>query len=169
MTTRSRTAGSARASAGVPSRRLVRALAAGLGPVLLVLCLTSCSKDPEADYCDALRSSRSDLVRGLQGGAGSAAETALGVMKDLRAAAPPELHDEWDTVVFAYEDLVQAVEATGAPIDDFGAKTRPDGVSPRQWRQVREFAATLSSPRVIDAARGIEDHAREVCDVDLES
>jgi len=146
-----------------------RGWAAALAGVLLTGLLTGCSNDPEADYCDALRSSRSDLVRGLQGGAGSAAETALGVMKKLRAAAPQELQDEWDTVVFAYEDLVQSVEATGAPIDDFGAKTRPDGVSPQQWRQVREFAAKLSSPRVIDAARGIEDHARQVCDVDLES
>ena len=144
-------------------------MAAGLGAVLLLLSSTSCSTDPEADYCDALKSSRSDLVRGLQGGAGSGAEAALGVMKKLKAAAPSELQDEWDTVVFAYEDLVSAVEATGAPIGDFGAKTRPEGVSPQQWRQVRGFAAKLSSPRVIDAARGIEDHARQVCDVDLDS
>ncbi len=142
------------------------ALVAGL---VLTGLLAGCSDDPEAGYCDALRSSRADLVRGLQGGAGSSAEAALGVSKKLKAAAPTELQDEWDTVVFAYEDLIQAVEATGAPIDEFGAKTRPEGVSLQQWRQVREFAAKLSAPRVVDAARGIEDHARQVCDVDLDS
>jgi hypothetical protein len=146
-----------------------RGWAAALAGLVLTGLLAGCSDDPEAGYCDALRSSRSDLVRGLQGGAGSGAESALGVMKKLKAAAPSELQDEWDTVVFAYEDLVTAVEDSGAPIDDFGAKTRPEGVSMRQWRQVREFAAKLSSPRVIDAARGIEDHARQVCDVDLDS
>jgi hypothetical protein len=150
-----------------------RGWSAVLAGLVLTGLLTGCSDDPEAGYCDALRSSRSDLVRGLQGGAGSGAgsgaETALGVMKKLKAAAPSELQDEWDTVVFAYEDLVSAVEATGAPIDDFGAKTRPEGVTPQQWRQVRGFAAKLSSARVIDAARGIEDHARQVCDVDLAS
>ena len=69
----------------------------------------------------------------LQGGGGASAESALGVMKKLKAAAPTELQDEWDTVVFAYEDLVQAVQSTGVPIDSFGARKRPEGVSLREW------------------------------------
>ena len=52
--------------------------------------------------------------------AGSGRSTSLDAdarrrSRSCRAPRPAELQDEWDTVVFAYEDLVDAVQAAGAP------------------------------------------------------
>ena len=85
----------------------------------------------------------------------------------LREASPQALRDEWDTVYYAWEGLVDAVRAAGVDPGDYRPGRTPDGVAGDDARRLAEVAAELASARVVDATRGLEDHARQVCDVEL--
>lgn len=142
--------------------------------LLLVACvLSGCSDDQDA-YCGALADAQKKLDALADDSAKKGAEDPVGptlaVLEDLRAKAPEELQDEWDTVVFAWQDLDDLVDSLGVSPADLGKGAEaPDGVSPQDLRQLRATAAELQSPRVLDAARGIEDHAREVCKVEFDT
>jgi hypothetical protein len=138
--------------------------------VLAAAALVACSS-PEEDYCDALSDSSEDFADL----AASAEERDPGYLTDaldligrMRDDAPEGLRDEWDTVYFAWSDLVDVLDETGVDEEDFDPEKRPDGVSAEDFSQIQATAAELSSARVRDAVRGIGQHAAEVCDVDLD-
>jgi hypothetical protein len=103
-------------------------------------------------YCDAVREQAGELRR-LSGSAGESADAdlvqrLLVVFDGLAEQAPDDVADEWTTFVFAWRDLDDALER-----DD--------------ERAVEAAAGNLTEQRVVDAAAGIERHARDVCGVDL--
>jgi hypothetical protein len=142
-----------------------------LGPVLALLAalLVGCSSE-QGDYCGALKDEKAAFTR-----LAAAAESkdpgylsdALALFERMRTVAPSELRDEWDTVVFAWSDVVDALDAAGIESEAFDPDKRPDGVSAAQFANVRAVAAKLASARVLDAVGGINDYAKEACDVDL--
>jgi hypothetical protein len=91
----------------------------------------------------------------------------LAAFERLRAAAPQQLSDEWDTVVFAYRALADAVKQAGIDPASYRPGKRPGGVTRAESRHLAALAAQLDAPRVIDAVTGIEDEARQVCSVDF--
>jgi hypothetical protein len=120
--------------------------------VLLSLCLTGCGESDTESYCQEVRDRARELKR-LSGsvGEGSAEDVvadALATFRALEERAPDDVSDEWTTFVIAWEGLADALER-----DEPAA--------------VRAAAAELREPRVVDAALGIEQHARDVCDTDL--
>jgi len=146
-----------------------------LAALLGVGWLTACSGQQD-EYCAALEGAQKDLAdlaadadvgKGEQ--PGDTLTPTLDVLRDVRAKAPDDLKDEWDTVVFAYEDLADAAEQAGIDPADLVSGRTPEGLSPQEARHVGAVAAKLESPRVVDAATGIEDHAREVCDVEFDT
>lgn len=146
---------------------------AGLGAAALLLSgPTACGSD-ESDYCAAYVESRQELAdlatrqseAAEQGGDGVDVLTpTLQSFERLREQAPDELRDEWDTLVFAYQDLADAVERTGLDPADFRVGQEPDGLSRRERRDLTAVAAELGAPRVVEAANGIEEHAAQVCE-----
>ncbi len=150
-------------------RRLVPLLVG----LVLAAALTGCSDDQDA-YCGALTDGQKKLDALADSSAKKDSDDPVGptltVLEGLRAEAPAELQDEWDTVVFAWQDLDDLVQTLGVLPTDLGkGAERPPGVSLKELRDLRATAAKLQSPRVLDAARGIEDHAREVCDVEFDT
>lgn len=134
--------------------------------------VAGCS-DPEEDYCQTFIDSRqrlSDLAgeqaeAAQQGAAGVDVVTpTLEAFEELRALAPDELQDEWDTLVFAYRDLAEALEEAGVDPADFRDGEPPDDLAPAVRRELARVAGKISSPRVVEAANGIEGHASQVCE-----
>ncbi len=85
----------------------------------------------------------------------------------LLAAAPGDLGDEWGTLYFAWEGLADAFDAAGTTPRDYRRGETSDEVTVAEDEAIQGAAADLGSARVVEAARGIEEHAAEVCDVDL--
>ena len=86
-----------------------------------------------------------------------------------RDEAPDDIEDEWDTLVQALRGLSDAIRESGADPGDFAAGGTPDGVSAGQLDAVQQAARELQDLRVQQAGTSIEQHARDVCKVDLGS
>lgn len=135
--------------------------------VLLAASLTGCASDTE-QYCGTLRSDRPTLNRlaSTSRPGSHVVPRTLAVFTDLRDKAPDDIRDEWDTMVFAWQTLGAAFRRAGVDPAAYRPGKTP-GVSARQDQAIRDAAAQLSSARVLDASRGIEQHAQDICNVDL--
>ncbi|GAA1911379.1 hypothetical protein [Nocardioides marmoribigeumensis] len=148
-------------------------LAAALCGLLVLAGLTGCGGDGDSRdsaYCSTLKDERKQLAD-LAAQAGKPGTDVLTPTAEalgrLRDAAPHDLRDEWDTVYYAWSGLVDAVKQAGVDPGDYRPGRTPAGVSAADARRLGEVAAELSSPRVVDASRGLEDQARQVCHVEL--
>jgi hypothetical protein len=147
----------------------MRVRAAALVGVMLAVVLSGCSS-PTEDYCGAVRDDRAALQK-LSARSGDPGDDVLGeslvILDGLRDDAPEDISGDWDTFVLALRDLADQLEAAGVDAADYRPGQRPVGVSKAQFARITGAAEQLRSPRVLDAAQGIEDHAAEVCKVDL--
>lgn len=140
--------------------------------VLALLLLAGCSSggDTSEAYCDTLRDERAAFVQ-LADDARARKQgyltDALALFERMQREAPDTLRDEWDTVVFAWSDLVDALRDSGADPATFDPEKRPEGLTDDQFATVKDVAGKLSTPRVRDAAKEITQHARDACDVEL--
>jgi hypothetical protein len=143
-----------------------------LVPVLLAAGLTGCSHGTTS-YCATLAADQKRLTSlsrqsAQPGQAGSRAlRGTVRVLGGLRDKAPDDIADDWRTVVDALQGLVDAVAATGAAPGDFAGGRRPRGVTEGQYQSVVQAATELQSTRVQQAGKSIEQHALDVCKVDL--
>ena len=130
--------------------------------------LSGCGGDPEDTYCSAVRDEKptlDKLARESKGVKADVVTPTLEAFERLQKQAPPELADEYQTVVFAYQDLVAAIHRAGIDPRGYRPGERPQGLSGDDAHELAAVAAKLGSPRVTDAVAGIEQHAREVCHV----
>lgn len=131
--------------------------------------LTGCAGDTDA-YCGALEDDQqalTDLAKSSSSPDGNLFADGLTVFKGLRQEAPDDIRDEWDTFYFAWEGVAEAFDAAGIGPQEYRPGERPDGVSETQAQAIEDAAAELGSARVVEAGKGIEQHARDVCKVDL--
>ncbi len=146
-----------------------RTRAAGLVVLLLVLPLAGCASEKE-EYCSALQDEQKNLERLSAGsddpGSGDLART-IDVFERLRAEAPDDMVDEWDTYVTALQALEKALDDAGADESMFSDGERPEGMSKDDYASISSAAVELRSTRVVQAAAGIENQARDVCKIDL--
>jgi hypothetical protein len=146
-----------------------RAAAAVLVVLLVSAALTSCTSSTES-YCSLLKDDQAKLKKDSTDAAKPGSD-ALGhtvtLLTGLQDKAPDDISGEWDTLVSALKNLEDAVRATGADYGDFVTGKKPAGVTDGQFRAVQQAAGELSSTRVQQAATSIEQHAQDVCKVDL--
>jgi hypothetical protein len=136
--------------------------------LLLPLLLAGCSSQQE-QYCAALEEEQQTLTELGEGGfeeSGTVARTT-DVFERLAQEAPEDLRDEWDALTGAWRGLEQALEDAGADESMFEAGERPEGMSAEDYDRISQAAVQLRSTRVVEAATGIEQHAQDVCEVDL--
>jgi len=145
------------------------ALAAGVVIVLGLALGTGCS-DATDDYCTTLTDEKATLdrlsERAGDAGSGVLAES-IDVFERLRDAAPDDLRDEWVSYVNAWQGLEVALERAGVDAGVFERGEQPEGVGDAEYDAVRDAADKMRSGPVVDAAAGIEQHAIDVCGVDL--
>lgn len=130
--------------------------------------LGGCADEGE-QYCEALAEEQQTLTKLADDSAdgGDVLGPTLESFQRLQENAPEELQDEWDTLTAAYEALVDAVESAGIEPADYDPENPPDDLSLKEANRLGAVASKLGSVRVSDAAGGIQDHARDVCDVDF--
>lgn len=149
---------------GARTRALARALAAALA----LAGLAGCASETER-YCDELEERRQTLatlaISSTQGE--DTLVDTLAVLRDLHDEAPGDIEDEWSTLLFGYEGLVEAFDAAEATPGELDPSAPPAGVTAAELDRIQGAAAELGSRRVLAAADGIEQHARDVCKVDL--
>lgn len=136
--------------------------------LLLPLLASGCASQQER-YCAALEEETPTLRELGDGGleeSGTVASTAE-VFGRLSEEAPDDLRDEWDTMTTTWQGLRRALEAAGADERMFEDGERPQGMSAQDYDRISQAAVRLRSTRVVQAASGIEQHARNVCEVDL--
>jgi hypothetical protein len=151
----------------------VRHLAPALAVALLCAGLTGCTSQQER-YCSAVEDQQGPLAE-LAAGSGArdgdpgadVVGDSLAIFTDLSAEAPDDVAGDWDTVVFAWQRLDDALTAAGISADDVRPGQRPAGVSAAEYRTLTGAAEELRSARVLAAAGSIQQHARDVCKVDL--
>jgi hypothetical protein len=149
----------------------MRVRAGMLVPALLLaaVALTGCADETES-YCGELADRKQELadlaVRSDEPGT-EVLEQTLQVWRDLRGAAPGDIADEWSTLVFALENLVEAFERTGTTPEQYDPADPPEGLEPAEARRLEGAAAALRSPRVSAAGQDVEQHAKDVCQVNL--
>ncbi len=140
---------------------------AAAGAVLTLLALLTGCADEREEYCEALAEEKATLNELAESSAdgGDVLTPTLESFEELRAVAPEELQDEWETLVVAYEAVVDAVEEAGIDPAEYRPDELPEGVSEAESERLAAVASKLLSPRVREATAGIEQHGREVCDV----
>lgn len=130
--------------------------------------LGGCGGGQEDTYCSTLREEK-QVLTGLAAQSRAARTDVLtptlAAFQRLQKVAPPELADEYQTVVFAYQDLVAAVRRAGIDQRGYRPGSRPPGLTDREARQLGAVAAKLASSRVTEAVAGIEQQADQVCGV----
>jgi hypothetical protein len=142
--------------------------AALLAGVLVLSGLTGCSSDTDA-YCDALgdeREALDALARSSDKPDADMFASGLDVFDGLRQEAPDDIRDEWDTFYFAWEGVADAFERAGVTPQEYRSGETA-GVGDAEAKAIEDAAAELGSQRVVEAGQGIEQHARDVCKVDL--
>lgn len=140
---------------------------AGLCAVLLAIGTAGCAGGEDA-YCATLRDEATQLRTAASDRPG--ADTmggALAAFQQLQKDAPENVAGSWQTLVTAWQGLDEALDAAGVPAAEYRAGERPDGVGAAEYAAIRAAAEELRSTEVQQAAAGIEQHAREVCGVDL--
>src|SRR4051794_30717788 len=128
-----------------PTRTGPRRTTYVLALALAAVALTGCGDDG-SDYCTTLKSEQKTLTtladRADQRN-GDVLTPTLTAFNRLRAVAPQQLSDEWDTVVFAYRALADAVKEAGVDPADYRPGKRLAGVTPAQARHLAAVAAEL--------------------------
>ena len=147
-------------------RRGLRRTAAAGAVLMLLMPLAACADEGE-EYCEALAEEKATLTELAESSVdgGDVLTPTLESFETLRAAAPEELQDEWETLVVAYEAIVDAVDQAGIDPEEYRPDDLPEGVSGDEAERLASVASKLLSPRVREATAGIEQHAIEVCDV----
>jgi hypothetical protein len=144
-------------------------LAGVLALVVLASATAGCSSQQEK-YCSALEEEKETLAQ-LSGGSGDPETGVVGetiaVFERLREDAPDDVSDEWDVYITAWRGLDDALTEAGADESMFSDGERPEGMSQEDYEAISAAAVELRSTRVVEAASGIEQHALDVCKVDL--
>ena len=146
------------------TRARIPRLGAAVG--LLAVLATGCASETET-YCGDLAERRDELTELAASPDADALQETRDVLGELRDSAPADIEDEWSTLVFAYESLAEAFDDADVAPGEYDPASPPAEVTDEQARRIEGAAAELRTPRVVQAADGLEQHARDVCKVDL--
>lgn len=129
---------------------------------LLVVLLAGCGNSgPDySQYCAVAKRYQGIFA---DDGTGLNLVTNVAKLKLIAAQSPDDLKDEWQTFLGAVEGLDSAVKSVGLKPTDFVNGKTPAGTPASSVETVIEAANRLSQPDVVDAANGIEQEAKDVC------
>ena len=132
----------------------------------LLLGATACSEtadDRRAAYCAQVKKDSTTLSKDVAEGGPGAFVEVLPTLERLAKKAPSDLKDEWQTLLNALTGLQDALDATGLEPGDIKGGKLPRDLSRADKKLVREAASVLTTPEVVAATQGIEQHALDIC------
>lgn len=142
----------------------VRRGAVALALAGLLALPAGCGAGQEQGYCDALRAKQTIFADDDSG------QGFLPHLADLRALAkkaPDDLSDEWQVFLDALGDLSSAIAEAGVKASDIVGGKKPADVTDAQWAAIKDAANGLGSDSVAEALDGIDQEARDVCQLQL--
>ena len=146
--------------------RLLRRPVAFLVAGTLLAAATACSEtadDRREAYCARVKKDSTTLSKGVAEGGPGAFLDVLPTLQGLAKKAPSDLKDEWQTLLNALVGLQDALDATGLEPGDIQDGKLPRDLSREDRKRVRNAASVLTTPEVVAATQGIEQHALDIC------
>ena len=140
--------------------------AATLLSLLLTVVLTGCG-NREQSYCAALEADQKTFAEMQADTSGLALLRHRAMLGQLAANAPDDLDDEWQTLLGAIDAFDDTLHGAGVKPGEFVDGKPPAGLSPTKREQIAQAASELSSADVVEAANGIQQEARDVCQLQL--
>lgn len=143
---------------------------AAVAGLLGVVLLTGCGDEREAQrdaYCDALRGKQEAFGEMANSDDPAILVRQLPELTELGEQAPSDLTDEWQAFLNALEGLQEALDDADVQPGEFGPGTVPADLTVAEAKAIGDAADVLASAEVIAAVEGIEQHARDVCQVQL--
>lgn len=135
--------------------------------MLVALTTTGCGGEPQDEFCERASEESAGLTKTLEtGGKTTGLLDALPTLRSLEEAAPPDIREDWTTLVDAIEGLDQAVDDAGLEPADIDG-TLPADLSDKDRKALEEASVELASPEVRDAAERVSQHAKDVCQIPL--
>ncbi|GAA4699329.1 hypothetical protein [Nocardioides nanhaiensis] len=140
-------------------------LALVLGTSWLVGC--GAEEEPFADYCAEVQEQQEPLSEALAGDGATALLAALPSFEALAAASPPDIADEWRTLLDAVGALRTALEEAGVDPASYDRADPPPGLAQADRDRIDAAARGLTRPATIAALAGVQQQARDVCKTPL--
>jgi hypothetical protein len=137
-----------------------------LALALLVLPLAACGND-EGGYCSALEADQERFAEMQEDTSGLGLLNQRSTLGSIAEKAPDDLRDEWQTFLGALDTFSDTLDEIGVEPDDFVGGRPPAGLSEPDRTRIANAANELSSGDVVAAANGIEQHAKDVCKLQL--
>jgi hypothetical protein len=134
---------------------------------VLLLAAAGCGGDDEKSYCRALESDQHVFAEMQEDTSGLGLLKHRTMLGALSEKAPDDLADEWQTFLGALDAFAGTLREVGVKPDDFVGGNPPEGLSDEDRARIAEAANELSSTDVVEAADGIEQHAKDVCKLQL--
>jgi hypothetical protein len=144
----------------------MRGPAVGVLVAVLLLGAAGCG-DPEKDYCAALKGDQEMFAEMQDDTSGLALLKHRDALHRLAEQAPDDLTDEWQTFLGAVDAFSRTLDDVGVRPDAFKDGQPPAGLSAADRTLIANAASELSSADVVEAANGIEQHAKDVCKLQL--
>lgn len=135
--------------------------------VLLALLFPLVGCGGQQDYCATLQENRKQIAELLATGSPTGLLEGLPMWRELAESAPRDLADEWQVYLGALEGLDDAVADAGAEPSDFEDGKPPAGLSAAERKAIADAANQIGTAEVIEASKGIETQARDVCKINL--
>lgn len=139
-----------------------RVLAAVAAAVLLTGTLSACGGGD--DYCELAQDNQSIFV---DDGTGVGLLGNIATMQKLADAAPDDIKDEWQVFIAAVTELRDAITSVGLQPSDFTDGKPPSTIPEADKQTIAAAANRLAQTDVIDAGNGIEQHAKDICKLQL--
>jgi hypothetical protein len=143
-----------------------RRLPAAVVAAVLLLSLQSCG-DEEKAYCSALGADQKMFAEMADDTTGVGLLQHRSTLHALARKAPDDLTDEWQTFLGALDAFAATLHDVGVEPGDFVDGQPPARLSAADRARVAAAASELSDADVVEAANGIEQHAKDVCKLQL--
>lgn len=138
--------------------------------LLVAVCLAGCSDSPEevrADYCQVVHDHQRRLSEIMADQGPTTLLRALPVFRDLRAAAPRDIEDDWARIVEALAGLDRALADAGVDPGSYDAEKPPADVTKEQRQAIAHAADALARPEVAESLEAVKTQALDVCKTPL--
>lgn len=144
----------------------------GIASVLLVSVLTGCAggDGKDSDYCKDLQTAQPKIA-GLQSNGAAGIPDAFKASHELAAEAPPAVQDDWAVLDGGMRNFEKKLSDIGITTDDLVALDQgklPEGVQVKDLQGLPAAYQQLAGPKAARASKNIREHAKKVCELDLQ-
>lgn len=137
--------------------------------VLIGTTLAACGGGGDSAYCGDLESAAS-AFKDIDGGDVTKLDGAFDTFHQLAEEAPEDIKDDWKVVDDAISGVEKALGDAGLKFSDLPqiqSGELPEGADATKLQGLSSSFTALSDEKFTEASQAIDDHATEVCELEL--